>query len=114
MSQAPHTNVSPPPSAATVNAAAAGVDPLAGLHKMSTTAGVTNLDYVAVNQTAIAAVLVGLLSALSFFGFLLLVIPIVGAIFAVIALRQIADSNGTQTGRGLAILALALCVILGG
>jgi hypothetical protein len=89
-------------------------DPLAGLHKMSTTAGVTNLDYVAVNQTAIAAVLLGLLSALSFFGYLLLVIPIVGAIFAVIALRQIADSNGTQTGRGLAALALLLCLALGG
>jgi hypothetical protein len=81
---------------------------------MSTTAGVTNLDYVAVNQTAIAAVLLGLLSALSFFGYLLLVIPIVGAVFAVIALRQIAGSNGTQTGRGLAVLALALCVVLGG
>jgi len=115
MSQAPHTNVTPPPGGpAAANTTRTDVDPLAGLHKMSTTAGVTNLDYVAVNQTAIAAVLVGLLSALSFFGFLLLVIPIVGAIFAVIALRQIADSNGTQTGRGLAILALALCVILGG
>jgi hypothetical protein len=81
---------------------------------MSTTAGVTNLDYVAVNQTAIAAVLVGLLSALSFFGYLLLVIPIVGVIFAVIALRQIGDSNGTQTGRGLAALGLVLSLALGG
>jgi hypothetical protein len=81
---------------------------------MSTTAGVTNLDYVAVNQTAIAAVLLGLLSAVSFFGYLLLVIPIVGVVFAVIALRQIANSNGTQTGRGLALLALILSLGLGG
>jgi hypothetical protein len=114
MSQAPQTNVTPPPDRPPGVKPASDVDPLAGLHKMSTTAGVTNLDYVAVNHTAIAAVLLGLLSALSFFGYLLLVIPILGAIFAIIALRQIADSNGTQTGRGLAALALALCVILGG
>ena len=104
MSQAPQTNVTTPP----------GADPLAGLHKMSTTAGVTNLDYVAVNHTAIAAVCLGLLSALSFFGHLLLVIPVLGVIFAVVALRQIAGSNGTQTGRGLAVLALLLCLGLGG
>src|SRR3954471_19886402 len=110
MSQAPHTNVTPTPA----RPATATADPLAGLHKMSTTAGVTNLDYVAVNQTAIAAVLLGLLSAVSFFGHLLLVIPIVGVIFAVVALRQIGNSNGTQTGRGLALLALLLCLGLGG
>ena len=104
MSQAQETNVTTPP----------GADPLAGLHKMSTTAGVTNLDYVAVNHTAIAAVLIGLLSVVSFFGHLLLVIPIVGVIFAVVALRQISNSNGTQTGRGLAVLALLLCLGLGG
>jgi hypothetical protein len=117
MSQAPQSNVTPPASPTTdrpMNGGAAAGDPLARLHKMSTTAGVTNLDYVAVNQTAIAAVLLGLLSALSFFGYLLLVIPIVGAIFAMIALRQIGDSNGTQTGRGLALLGLLLCVVLGG
>src|SRR6476646_9155703 len=104
MSHAPQTNVTTPP----------GADPLAGLHKMSTTAGVTNLDYVAVNQTAIAAVLIGLLSVVSFFGHLLLVIPVVGVIFAIVALRQISNSNGTQTGKGLALLALLLCLGLGG
>ena len=93
MSQAPQSNVT---AAATTDRAAGGEDHLSRLHKMSTTAGVTNLDYVAVNHTAIAAVLLGLLSALSFFGFLLLVIPIVGVVFAVIALRQIGESNGTQ------------------
>jgi hypothetical protein len=87
---------------------------LAQLHKMSTTAGVTNLDYVAVNQTAIVAAILGLASALSFLASLLLVIPLVGVIFAIVALRQIKDSSGTQTGRLLAILGLLLCVLLGG
>ena len=87
---------------------------LSQLHKMSTTAGVTNLDYVAVNQTAIVAALLGLASALSFFGTLLLVIPIVGVIFALVAMRQIRESSGTQTGKLLAIVGLLLCVVLGG
>jgi hypothetical protein len=111
MSQAPETtNVTAP----TDPAVAAAEDHLARLHKMSTTAGVTNVDYVAVNHTAIAAVLLGLLSLISFFGYLLLVIPIVGVIFAVIALRQIGESNGTQTGRGLAVLGLVMSVVFGG
>jgi hypothetical protein len=87
---------------------------LASLHKMSTTAGVTNLGYVAVNQTAIVAALLGLASALAFFGWLLLVIPVVGIIFAIVAIRQINDSSGTQTGKGLALLGLALSILMGG
>jgi hypothetical protein len=87
---------------------------LANLHKMSTTAGVTNVGYVAVNYTAIAAALLGLASALSFFGLLLLVVPVVGIIFAIVAIRQINDSSGTQTGKGLAYLGLALSFLLGG
>ena len=112
MSQVPQSNLTPTVDRPANGSAAA--DPLGRLHKMSTTAGVTNLDYVAVNQTAIAAVLLGLLSAVSFFGFLLLLIPIVAVVFAVVALRQIGQSNGTQTGRGLALLGLALAVVLGG
>ena len=117
MSQAPQSNVTAAPTDRAPDGAAATAvaeDHLARLHKMSTTAGVTNVDYVAVNHTAIAAVLLGLLSLLSFFGYLLLVIPIVGVVFAVIALRQIGESNGTQTGRGLAMLGLLLSVLLGG
>jgi len=81
---------------------------------MSTTAGVTNLGYVAVNQTAIVAALLGLASALAFFGWLLLVIPVVGIVFAIVAIWQINDSSGTQTGKGLALLGLALSVLMGG
>jgi hypothetical protein len=97
------------------SAAASDADAhLAQLHKMSTTAGVTNLDYVAVNQTSIVAGLLGLASALAFFGNLLLVIPVVGVIFAIVAMRQINQSSGTQTGKLLAIAGLLLCVLFGG
>src|SRR3954451_18973037 len=101
-----------PPDAQTRDATAEAH--LSQLHKMSTTAGVTNLDYVAVNQTAIIALLLGLASGLAFFGYLLLIIPLVGIVFAIVAIRQITDSNGTQTGKGLAWGGLALCLLFGG
>jgi hypothetical protein len=90
-------------------------DPLSTLHKMSTTAGLGSTDYVAVNATAIFAVIMGLASALTLFNVTaLLVIPLIGIIGAIVALRQITRSNGTQAGRGLAVLALVLCVGFGG
>ncbi len=90
-------------------------DPLSHLHKMSTTAGLGSTEYVAVNTTAIFAVIMGLASALTLFDVTaFLVIPLVGIIGAVIALRQIGRSNGTQTGRGLSVLALLLCLGFGG
>jgi hypothetical protein len=101
------------PSTQPIDPAAADAH-LAQLHKMSTTAGVTNVGYVAVNHTAVAAVLLGLASALAFFGWLLLVVPVVGMIFAIVAIRQISDSSGTQTGKGLAYVGLSLCLLLGG
>jgi hypothetical protein len=109
MPEAPETNApTDAPSDAQADAH------LANLHRMSTTAGVTNAGYVAVNHTAIAAAALGLVSALSVFGWLLLIVPIVGIVFAVVAIRQINDSSGTQTGKGLAYAGLALCVLLGG
>src|ERR1051325_9373441 len=87
---------------------------LAQLHRMSTTAGVTNLDYVAVNLTSIFALLLGLASALAFLHWAFLAVPLVGIIFAIISLRQINNSSGTQTGKGLAITGLILCLLLGG
>ncbi|HEX8523119.1 MAG TPA: DUF4190 domain-containing protein [Tepidisphaeraceae bacterium] len=89
-------------------------DPLARLHKMSTTAGLGSTDYVAVNPTAIFAVIVGLASAFTLFEEpILLIIPLVGAIASIVAFRQIARSNGTQTGKGLAMIALLLCIGFG-
>ena len=84
------------------------------LHKMSTTAGVTNTGYVAVNQTAVVALVLGVLSAIALFGTLLLVVPVVGIVFAIVAIRQISDSNGTQTGKWMAWTGLALCLAFGG
>src|SRR4051794_17907081 len=108
MPDAPTTSSTP------TEAPAAGTEHLAHLHKMSTTAGVTNLDYVAVSPLAVVTVLIGVASLLSFFGALFLVVPATGLLVGVLALRQIADSNGTQTGRPMAWAGLTLCVALGG
>ncbi len=87
---------------------AADTEPLLHLHKMSTTAGVGTQDYVAVNVTAVVAVVFGLASPLCVFGYLLLIIPIVGVVLSLVALHQIRHSNGTQTGRGIAWTGLIL------
>ena len=93
----------------------ADVDPLASLHKMSTTAGLGSTDYVEVNPTAIAAVVIGVASAVTLFNQpLLLIVPAVGITTAIIAFRQIARSNGTQTGHLLAIAAILLSLAFGG
>ncbi len=83
-------------------------DPLASLHKMSTTAGVGSTDYVAINSLAVTSVVIGLASVAAWLSVVLLIIPVVGITFAVFALRQIIGSNGTQTGKGLAIVGLVL------
>jgi hypothetical protein len=85
-----------------------GPDPLAHLHKMSTTAGLGSTDYVAINAPAVLAVILGLASALAVVDKILLIVPIAGVICAVVALFQIGKSAGTQTGRGLAVLGLLL------
>jgi hypothetical protein len=85
---------------------AADTDPLLHLHKMSTTAGLGSQEYVAVNVTSVVAVLFGLASLLAIASPALLVFPIVGVGLSLIALRQIRNSNGTQTGGALAILGL--------
>src|SRR5215212_4817149 len=87
---------------------AADDDPLAHLHKMSTTAGLGSGDYVAVNGTAVFALLVGLASALALMSEVLLILPLVAIVASVMAWQQIRNSNGTQTGKGLAIAAMVL------
>jgi hypothetical protein len=96
------------------NSPADPADPLSKLHKMSTTAGLGSGDYVAVNITAVLAALFGLASALALFDKIMLAIPVVGVITALIALRQIGRSNGTQTGKGIAIAGLVLSLGIGG
>jgi hypothetical protein len=100
------TDVKPPQSE---TGAPAG-DPLARLHKMSTTAGLGTTEYVAVNGLAVVTLIMGVASSLSLMGYVLLAIPAVTIVLALMALHQIKDSNGTQTGKGLAILGLVLAV----
>ncbi len=86
-------------------------DPLASLHKMSRTAGLGSQEYVAVNATAVASVLLGLASILAvLLGTILLVVPIATIIVAGIAMRQINRSAGTQTGKGIALLGMVLAL----
>jgi hypothetical protein len=64
--------------------------------------------------TAVLAALFGLASAMGFVSNALLVIPIVGIILGIVALVQINRSNGTQTGRAIAVLGLVLSLGIGG
>ena len=92
----------------------AAADPLASLHKMSTTAGVTSQEYVAINIPSILALVLGLASVVAVLNPILLVIPLAAVITALAALRQIRESNGTQTGRGFAWLGIVLSLAIGG
>ena len=98
-------SIAEPPQHATP---AADTEVLLHLRKMSTTAGLDSGDYVAVNVAAVVAVIFGLASVLAALGYVLLIIPLVGIILALVALAQIRDSNGTQTGKGLALAGLIL------
>jgi hypothetical protein len=89
-------------------------DPIAHLHKMSTTAGVGSQDYVAINNAAIVSVILGMCTALAFLGIPFLVVGAAGIVSGIIALVQIRHSNGTQGGKGLAILGILLSLALAG
>src|SRR5437764_6191118 len=91
-----------------------GPDPLAHLHKMSTTAGLGTTEYVAINPVAVATVFLGLASALALLDNTLLAVPVLAVVMAIVSLRQISHSGGTQTGRGLAILGLVLAIAFSG
>src|SRR5579859_5091705 len=84
------------------------------LYKMSATAGVATTDYAAINSMAIVALILGVASVLALAWDVLLVIPLAGLVCALIAFRQIAGSNGTQAGKGLALAALLLALGFGG
>lgn len=89
-------------------------DAITRLHKMSTTAGVGSQDYVAINNSAIVSVILGLCTALAFLGIPFLVVGAAGIVAGIIALVQIRHSNGTQGGTGLAILGILLSVGIAG
>ena len=90
-----------------------GPDPLASLHKMSTTAGITSQEYVAINIPSVLALFVGLASVLAVLTPVLLLVPVAGVVVGLVALSQIRASNGTQTGRGFAWLGIFLSLGIG-
>lgn len=93
-------------------------DPLAALHKMSRTAGLGSQEYVAVNPTAVIAFLLGLASSAAVLGNILLIIPVATLVVAILAIIQIRNSAGTQSGLLLAGLGLGLAaafvIVVGG
>ena len=90
-----------------------GDDPLAHLHRMSTTAGAASQEYVAINLIAVATLVLGLASSLVLLSGVLLVVPLLALICGVLALMQIRHSNGTQSGRALAVLGMLIAVAFG-
>ena len=109
MSNSPQTPaVSSPALSAASPASDGGLDHLAHLHRMSRTAGLGSSEYAAVNVAAVVAVLIGAASALALVTPFFLFLPIVGTVLALVAIKQIRGSNGTQTGLIWAVLALVL------
>ena len=120
-------NSTPPTTAGTTPSASASTtatlprpaggdepDALAHLHKMSTTAGITSQEYVAINIPSIVALVLGMASLVAVISPVLLVVPVAAVVTALAALSQIRASNGTQTGRGFAILGIVLALGIGG
>lgn len=87
---------------------------LSGLYRMSKTAGLGSGEYVAINNAAVATVLLGLASSLVLLHNILLIIPAVAVLFAIIAMFQIRGSNGTEKGTWIAGLGLLLALGFGG
>lgn len=101
------------PAAAGASAATNVSDPLASLYRMSRTAGLGSQEYVEVNATSVIALLLGLASAAAVFGPLLLIVPAIAIVVSLVALHQIKNSAGTQTGKGLAIFGIVLAILFG-
>jgi hypothetical protein len=81
---------------------------------MSRTAGLGSTEYVAINGAAVGAAILGVASSLAILANIFLVVPLVGIVFGVVAVRQIKDSNGTQGGRALAWGGILLSLIFAG
>lgn len=103
----------PPPTSVPHDAQSQHDEALAHLFKMSTTSA-GGQDYVAINATSIASVLVGVASVLAFLADVLLIVPLAGLVCAIVAMIQIRRSNGTQTGTGFAVAGLVLSLGIGG
>jgi hypothetical protein len=83
------------------------------LYHMSRTAGVGLQDYAAVNVFAVIGVLLAVASVLVLIfadAIGMLVIPAAAITISIVAFAQIQGSNGTQTGRGIAIAGLLIAL----
>jgi hypothetical protein len=89
-------------------------DPLHNLYRMSRTAGLGSGDYVAINNVAIVALLLGLASLIAVLYPLMTLVAVAAIVCGVLAMIQIGSSNGTQTGRAFAILGVVLGLAFGG
>src|SRR4030095_16599748 len=89
-------------------------DPIAGLHKMSTTAGVGTADYVAINTMSVVAAVLGLLTLLALAHWLFMFMGVSAIVWGLIALSQIKDSNGTQGGAMTAWAGILMAVLFAG
>jgi hypothetical protein len=69
-------------------------------------------SYRAISGAAIAAAAVATVSPVAFFGWSLTAVPLVGAVLAGIALRDIAARQPLLTGRPLAILSLLVSIVV--
>jgi hypothetical protein len=102
------------PQPAATDPGAGAADPLHNLYRMSRTAGLGSGDYVAINNTAIVALLLGLASTFALLWPAALVVAAGAVVCGILALIQIRSSNGTETGRTFAILGILLGIGLGG
>lgn len=95
-------------SGAVSSVAGGSVDPFKKLRKMSRTAGVGAVDYVAVNTPSVIALFAGLASLLALLTPILLAIGLFALVCGIIAWVQVSRSNGTQMGRRWALLGILL------
>lgn len=89
-------------------------DALHNLYRMSRTAGLGSGDYVAINTTSIVALSLGCAAVLSLLYPIMLVVAAAGVVCGILALVQIRNSNGTQSGRSFAAIGILLGLALGG
>lgn len=87
---------------------------LAGLRKMSTTAGVGLQDYQAVNALAVASLVCGVAAWMSWLHPLLYAVPVLAVLLGLAGLWQIRRSHGTQGGTVLALTGVLLGALIGG
>ena len=86
-------------------------DGLAGLKKMSTTAGLGD-DYAELDPLAVAALAMGVLSLVVILLPWMAFLPLIGLVLAAVAVDRIRKAGGTRTGLPVALIGGALCLAM--